>query len=368
MSPAERNRGIRLSVGTFAASWLVTLATSWGIATTAGGPRTVVQVLTRWDAGFFLAIAEHGYPAQLPAGTGPGAQSVLAFFPGYPLLIKGASAVPGVSPTAAGMIISTLGGAAACAVVWMLAARLSEPATATRTVALFAFFPSAFVLSMVYSDSLFVLLSAACLLALVDGRWLLAGICAALAGGVRPTGLVLLPVCALAAFVSIRSTRAWKPVVAPLLAPLGITAFLGFLEWRTGTWLTFLRAQDRGWGQRFDFGWSNLQEVIDLLLDPRISFHLVVLALFAVGSLVAVWMMRRWRPPIPITTYVIGTLVLAFGITITTSVPRLLLGAFPLLIPVARSVDRWGFVALLSISAALMVVYFVITSTTRLAP
>ena len=368
MSRHDRIRGIWLALGVFALSRLISIVVAWRVAGTPGGPRNVLEVLTRWDAGFFISIAANGYPARLPPGTGLGAQSALSFFPGYPLAIRGISSVTGASPAVAGIIASLVAGAAACVLVWMLAARLSEPPTADRTVALFAFFPSAFVFSMAYSDSLYLLLAAACLLALTRERWLAAGVAAALAGLVRPNGLVLLPVCAVAAVLAGRTSRSWLPAVAPLLAPLGAIGFFAFLQAHTGTWLTFFHAQERGWDQRFDFGWSNLQNVIQLIARPRVTFHLMLLGLLVAGSVVAVWLMLHWRPPVEIVIYVFGAIAMVLGITITNSAPRLLLGAFPLLVPVARYTSRWTFAVILAASAGLMVAYFAVTSTTRLAP
>ena len=127
-----------------------------------------------------------GYPSFVPPGVGVAAQSSIAFFPGYPLLIRALSTPFGLSPVFAGCAVSLFAGVAATVGLWQLAVRLSDEGTADRSVVLFAFFPSAFVLSMVYADALFIALSVWCLLALLDRRWLAAGAAAAAAGLVRP--------------------------------------------------------------------------------------------------------------------------------------------------------------------------------------
>ena len=86
-----------------------------------------------------------------------------------------------------GCVVSLIAGLFATVGLWHLAARLTDDATADRTVVLFAFMPAAFVMSMVYADALFVCLAVVCLLALLDGRWVAAGVAAAGAGFVRPT-------------------------------------------------------------------------------------------------------------------------------------------------------------------------------------
>src|SRR4051812_41684628 len=52
------------------------------------------RVLTVWDGRWYLRIAVHGYPHTVPqgdsyAGTGRQVQSAPAFFPLYPLLMRG---------------------------------------------------------------------------------------------------------------------------------------------------------------------------------------------------------------------------------------------------------------------------------------
>jgi len=139
-----------------------------------------------------------------------------------------------------------LAGAAASVVLWLLAEHVADARTANRAVLLFCFLPPAFVLSMVYSEALFFLLVGLCLLALVRERWLVAGVAAALAGLVRPTGLVLILSCGWAAVAAIRRHGSWRPAIAPLLAPAGTLAFFAYLQMHTGDWLAYAHATQRG--------------------------------------------------------------------------------------------------------------------------
>ncbi len=59
----------------------------------------------RWDAAWYLVIAHYGYSPELSAFTGVAARS--AFFPLYPLGIRGVSAL-GVPPVIAGVLLSLL--------------------------------------------------------------------------------------------------------------------------------------------------------------------------------------------------------------------------------------------------------------------
>lgn len=198
-----------LSLIVFAASRLVTFLMAYAI-TTVSGP-SLTDVLARWDGGWYLAVVQRGYPDAVADGSGVAAQSTIAFFPGYPLLIKAGSSVTGLSLAVIGVVISTLTGAAASVVLWLLAARVTDAKSANRTVVLFCFFPAAFVLSMVYAEALFVLLVAGCLLMLMLERWAVAGLAAAFAGLVRPNGLVLTACCGWAAIQAIRRHGSWRP-------------------------------------------------------------------------------------------------------------------------------------------------------------
>ena len=359
--------GVRLSLVVFSASRLVTFIVAYAIAAASG--RSVTEVLARWDGGWYLAVSQRGYPETLTVGYGDQAQSTLGFFPGYPLLIKAGSSLTGLSPALVGVLISTLAGAATTVVLWLLAEQVADSKTASRTVVLFCFFPSAFILSMVYAEAVLFVLVATCLLALVLERWLLAGVAAGLAGLVRPNGLVLTLCCGWAAVQAIRHRRSWRPAIAPLLAPTGTLAFFGYLQIRTGDWLAYVHTQKRGWDQGFDFGVSNARTVLAVFASRQFSFYVLMLGVCVLGIAVALYVLVRWPLPAPILIYVLGIVGIALLSSNTTSVPRFLLTAFPVLIPIARQLSDEAYPTVVAASATLMATLFWTTSlVTWLAP
>jgi hypothetical protein len=363
----DPRRGVRFSLAAFGTSRLVTFAVALAIAAVADRP--VLEVLARWDGGWYLSIVRYGYPREVPAGFGDQAQSTLAFFPGYPLLIEAGSSVTGLAPALVGVVVSTLAGAAASVVMWRLAERIADARTANRAVMLFCFSPAAFVFSMVYTEALFLLLVAVCLLALVRERWLAAGVAAALAGLVRPTGLVLTLCCGWAAVAAISRQRSWKPAVAPLLAPTGALAFFGYLRLHTGDWLAYVEATRRGWDQGFDFGISNVRSVLAVVADRQFGMYVLMLGACAVAVVVALYLLVRWPLPAPLLIYVAGTAGIALLSSNTTSLPRYLLAAFPVFIPVARQLSDEAYPMVVAASATLMATLFWTTSlVTWLAP
>ena len=243
--PASRS-GPAFAVYVYLLSRAAMLVAATGIAVVTTS--SVGSVLSRWDGGWYLSIVRDGYPSFVPPGVGVAAQSSIAFFPGYPLLIRALSAPSGLSPVFVGCAVSLIAGLFATVGLWKLAVRLGDEGTADRSIVLFAFFPSAFVLAMVYADALFIALSVWCLLALLDRRWLAAGAAAAAAGLVRPTAVALCAACAWGAVVSIRNGGSWRALIAPALAPWGALLYLGYTWIHTGDAFAFFEVESRGWG------------------------------------------------------------------------------------------------------------------------
>jgi Gpi18-like mannosyltransferase len=319
-------------------------------------------ILSRWDGGWYLSIVRSGYPTVVPSVSGAMRYSSIAFFPGYPLLVRAVSRPTELSPVLVGVVISVAAGAGAAVALVRLASDLSDRATARRTVVLFSFFPTAFVLSMVYADALFLFLAALCLLALVERRWLLAGVASGIATGVRPTAAVLIVCCLWGAIDAVRRRREWRAIAAPLLAPIGGLAYMAYLDAHTGTPTAFITAEDVGWGRRLDFGAWSLSHVFAYGRQGRTLFLVVIIALMLIGAMIGLWLMIRWRPPSVIVLYVVGVVALAALFSHPVSLPRYLMSAFPVLIPIADRLSERSYRFAVLGSAALLAVLFTVTS------
>ena len=172
----------------------------------------------RWDSGFYLAIASHGYG---PVSTGRS-----AFYPLYPALMRALSWLI-ASPVIAGVVISL----ASFLVALLMLHRLTELElgrdTADAAVLLVAFAPLSFFFSAVYTESLFLALSVGSLLAARTGRWRLACALAALASVTHVTGLALMPALALLGYRENRKMDGglvWLGVI-----PLALAGFMAIL-------------------------------------------------------------------------------------------------------------------------------------------
>ncbi len=157
-------------LGWWAVSRLVTLATflilqSVGRHGSLGAQfyRSPVGLLGAWDGVWYQRVAAHGYILI------PGRQSDTAFFPLYPILLRGLHAFA-FSYTAAGAIISNLTLAVALVAFYELSRKVVSEELALRSSVFAAIAPMAFVYSMSYPASLLLALVALALLAAFSDR------------------------------------------------------------------------------------------------------------------------------------------------------------------------------------------------------
>lgn len=192
---------------------------------------------TRWDAGWYVSIAERGYFFT------PDGQSNVAFFPLFPLLILAATFL-GLNSFVAGWLIANLAFLGAGLLFWRLTEATAGGQAAHRGLLWLTVFPYAFFYGAVYAESLFLLGAVGAFWAAERGRFGLATVLGAMAALTRPVGIVLLP--ALVAF-RLRTSRSPRDLLVFLAIPLAPALFLGYLWWAFGTPLAFFASHSRGW-------------------------------------------------------------------------------------------------------------------------
>ena len=229
----------------------------------AGRGTPLATELRSWDGVWMLSIARYGYdgvPVTLVDAFGRHtADTSYAFFPGYPAAIAAVGVLTGGNLVVAALLVTTLAGVVAAYGLVRLAELM--PGGSRRAglllVALFAAAPMGVVLSMAYTEALFCALAVWALVGVLRRQWLLAGLCSAAAGLVRPTGSALALAVGLAAFAAVVARRdGVRPWFAGLLAASGLLGYLGYVGWRTGTPTGWFDIQRTGWGSQFDGGAS----------------------------------------------------------------------------------------------------------------
>lgn len=222
----------------------------------------------QWDARWLVYISRHGYREAASQ----------AFFPLYPLIVHNVD-LAFLSTWWVSTCLSLLFYVAAMALLYRLIAEEFDKRVAALTVALISVFPTAFVFSIPYTESLFVLLSVACFFFARRRRWLLAGLAGMLATLTRSTGLLLLvPLVVLLAqdkgWSWRRPSLDWvrgREVPALALIPLAVVLYMSFLWYRFGNPFLFSTSERTHWGRSFDWPWVDvwrgLKEFVSTVAD-----------------------------------------------------------------------------------------------------
>lgn len=230
------------SAAAFAAVATTQAAAGWVEASPAYFPYTGLM----WDASWYREIAERGYPAGLPRGAdGAVQQNAWAFFPLFPLLVRGAMVLTrGPWDVVAPLVATVLGVAAMLVVHQVVAHAMARPRAAALdhrrpgaravvpivTVALLATSASSPVLQVGYTESLALLLIAGVLWAVQRERYAVAAV-AVVALGV--TRAVALPVVVVVAVHAIVRWRTLSTARRGAVLGLGALAGLSGLAWPT---------------------------------------------------------------------------------------------------------------------------------------
>ena len=323
----------------------------------------VHEGLLGWDAGWYEAIARHGY-----AGAG---HSSLRFFPLYPVLARAVAILPGVGVGTALVVLSNVCALAGTAVVVALVRRESgDEGLATRAAWVLCLAPPAFVFVMGYAEGTLLVLSVGAFYALRTRRWWAAAVLGLLAGLTRPLGALLL----IPAVVEL--SRGWRTApsservgrLAATAAPvLGTAGFLGWVGWRYGDALTPLRLQEQGAHHGLADPFVTLaHDASDLVRGQHLgeALHLPWVVL-AVALLVVA--LRSW--PASYGLYAAAVLAVALTGSNLDSFERYALSAFPLALAAATvtaSKRVWP-VAVVG-GAAALVVYAVLAFTNVYVP
>lgn len=294
-------------------------------------------LLRSWDGNWYLAIAEHGYEnvpkSFVDAFGNHTAHTAMAFFPGFPFVLRAVAAATGTSLFAAGLLVNVAAGVAAAYAIARIGRRVGG---GLLLVALWAGAPMAVALSMTYTEALFTAFAAWALVSVLERQWVEAGCYAVGAGLIRPTATVVVGVVCLAALVALRSERRWEAVVGALLAPLGLLGYWGYVAARTGKLGGWWQIQREGWNSQFDWGVSSVSFAARILADGKVVMDLlIVLILLGAVALTAVSALSG-RVPWPLVAYGAGIVAVTIGSDgMMASKPRMLVPAFVLLIPLA---------------------------------
>jgi len=188
--------------------------------------------------------------------------------PMYPLLIRLGMAL-GLHPFISTLVISNLAAIGVFGLLYRMVDQLWGADIARNSLIGMVFFPTAFFLLAGYSESIFLFFSLACLSAIQNKSWLLAGILAAVTTLTRHQGILLVLPMAWEGIQAFRQSRSitkalpWLAALAlPSMAMLSFGLYTHFALGATWPWETV----SAGWNQHLGWPWEGLLGNISALL------------------------------------------------------------------------------------------------------
>lgn len=312
----------------------------------------------RFDAGWYGDIALTGYRFSGRYDL----QTNIAFFPAYPAVLRvggdvAGALTPGFSHERrlartlwAGTVISILAFALGVVYFRRLAAEWIGPERANAAVALLAAYPFAVFFSAAYTESLFLLGTAAAFYYFRRRAWIWAAAWGLLVGAMRPNGCLLSAVLACVLVEQWRAARrgtGTAPDLRGLLAAaapgVGMLAYSAYIGSLTGNWFAWARVQ-QAWGRSVE----GLPPAADLLeafrggtLVPTLEKHPSVFfdAMALVFVLAMLWPAFRYLGLAAGSFIAINLLPAVMGGTVL-SMGRFSSTLFPIFIALAAILPR----------------------------
>ncbi len=283
-------------------------------------PSVLWEVLAKWDGGYYLSLAAHGYPAHAAsAAANHAGLAFYAFGPLYPALVAVTHAVTGLAYEPSAELVSTAALAVALAAMWkLLDLDLGARAADAACVMLLAW-PSAFFLVATYPESVTLAVVTVSFLAARRGHFVAAGLLAAVAVAGKSYLVVLLVALAMEVWSAPRDRASWRAgrdlewlspprvtagrmaaIAAPTVAFL--VAWVAYQRARFDEWFPFIRSQAI-WNRHLGGPWNSIGRAVNDLVHLRLLdtstesivelFDLVTVILLAVAAVIAFVRIRR---------------------------------------------------------------------------
>jgi len=297
--------------------------------------------LAKWDSYWYHRIAVSGYDFSVKES-----ENSVGFYPAYPLVVRGLTAVARTPTLWTGIALSLLFLLVALLAIGDLFLRREGEKVALAGVVSLLFFPTSFFLAAFYSESLFLLAAAGVFWASDRKRWLLAGLCAGVAALTRVNGFLLVLPLAWFLWAERRAGQpaAWARAAAKALPPAlaGILAYPVYLWIRFGDPLLYFHSKAQGWGKRATAPWVPVANSGKGLLEwirgrpPEYTLNFV---LETASAVVFVWLtiLIFRRGLFAESLYAGATLLLLLCSANLDGFPRFVLTLFPCFLPIGQA-------------------------------
>jgi hypothetical protein len=281
-------------------------------------PSTLTSILAKWDAGYYLYLAQHGYPAHVAGAAQVGNRAFYAFGPLYPALVHVTHVVTGIGYVTSAEIVSTLGLVVALAALWKLVDLEVGRSAADGACVMLLAWPSAFFLVATYPESVTLAAATLAFLAVRRGHFVAAGVLAAAASMGKYYLVLLLVPLAMEAWRAPRERDTWRAgrdlewlspwrvtaarlvaIAAPTV--LAVVAWVAYQKGHFGEWLAFVKSQAQ-WHRHLSWPWTSIGHAVSDLVHWRLLdtstasvtelFDLVTVLLMAVAAVMAFFRIR----------------------------------------------------------------------------
>jgi Gpi18-like mannosyltransferase len=294
-------------------------------------PQLLINQFAKWDAPHYMYIAQNGYTNQGDAAN------FIVFFPLYPFLVR-LITFDFAYINLSGLIISNISSLIAVIYLFKLAKLDYSDSVAKKAVLFLSVFPTAYFLSAVFTESLFMALAIASLYYARNAKWAYTGVLGLLASLTRIAGLLLLPVL----IVEYLHQKEWKikatdpKLIWTSLPAIGFLIYLLINYQVTGNFFTFIEIERTHWSETINpingllgaVGWSTNGAFPDNLIIgyAQIIFAALGLTMVIAGFIAAY--KHKLRPSYAVYTLLIWMLAVATSFWI--SIPRYVLSMFPM--------------------------------------
>ena len=276
-------------------------------------PSTLANILAQWDAGYYLSLAAHGYPAHAVGAVQTGNRAFYAFGPLYPALTRITHDITGIGYVTSSELVSTVGLVVALAALWKLVDLEAGRRAADGACVMLLAWPSAFFLVATYPESVTLAAGTLAFLAVRRGHFAAAGVMAAAAAMGKYYLVLLLVPLAMEVWFAPRGRGTWRAgrdlewlspvrVTAARLVAVAAPTVLAFVAWvayqkaHFGEWLAFVRSQAH-WHRHLSWPWTSIGHAVSDLVHWRLLdtstasvtelFDLVTVLLLAVAAVLA---------------------------------------------------------------------------------
>jgi len=269
-------------------------------------------------------------------------------------------AAVGLPARTAALLISNVAGVVAAILLYEIARVDGHERAAWRAAAFFTVFPTAYFLLVGYTEALFCALTFGSVLAARHKRWLWAGLLGGLASAARLTGLALLPFLVVELLAARRALRSlWQRLVPPLLVGLGFATYLLTNLLVLGDPLAFVTVQRDHWSHSFAAPWFGLDAALRGI-SWRVPWEKLTVGGGEIAGGIAAYLVAalswlRLRPADAVYATVVTVLVTFLPFWL--SIPRYLLGMYPLFLLAGRIRRQWLYLPLVGVSFVTLIFF-----------